>query len=290
RGSLAKDGETYRLYSSETAISEQQFRFYTEYLLLFEQSIRGLKPGAPVEFRGIRIGTVAGLSERHMAYMDDYTGRIPVLIRLEPGRINRFDTVQTEQELKRWIREGMRASLKQGNLLTGALYVDMDIYPDAPRARLIDVDGVQVIPTVSGGLQRIEQQVVAILDKLQTLPVEPVLNSADQALKSADRVLQDSSTTLRQLDTTLQRIDRLIASEAVQDLPPGLGNTLAEIRQTARGFSADSPLYHELNGAIRSLRDVLSKLEPVLETLNERPNALIFDQQEQPDLQPGSSK
>lgn len=282
-GEPAKDGDSYRLYANEAAITEQHFRLYSEYLLQFEQSIRGLKPGAPVEFRGIRIGTVVGLSERHMAMMNDYSGQIPVLIRLEPGRLGQFDAASIQNQLTRWIREGMRASLKLGNLLTGALYVDMDIYPDADKAQLTETDGIQVIPTVSGGLERIEQRVVAVLDKIQALPIEPVLVNADQTLI-------DAQATLKALETTLQSVNRLAASEDVQNVAPEIVSTLTELRETAQGMSPDSPLYHELKNAVQSLRDVLNKLEPVLDTLNDKPSALIFDKSAQPDLQPGAGQ
>jgi len=283
RGKPAADGDEYRLYPTEAAILEQSYRQSTNYLLQFDQSIRGLKPGAPVEFRGVRIGTVIGLSKRHMTLADDYSGLIPVLIRLEPGRFGQFDAVQTDHELKRWVSEGMRASLKQGNLLTGALYVDMDIYPDAPEATLTEVDGLGIIPTVSGGLERIEQRVVKILDKLEALPVEPVLKNADKTLVSAQSAID-------QLNGTLVKLDRLIASKDMQQVPAEVTQTLAEIRSTVRGFSSDSPLYHEVKSAAQSLRDVLDKLEPVLETLDETPSALIFDKSEQPDIVPGSNQ
>lgn len=283
KGEPAIDGDSFRLYANESAITEQHFRLYSEYLLQFEQSIRGLKPGAPVEFRGIRIGTVVGLSERHMAMMNDYSGQIPVLIRLEPGRLGQFDAASIQNQLTRWVSEGMRASLKLGNLLTGALYVDMDIYPDADKAQLTETDGIQVIPTVSGGLERIEQRVVSVLDKIQALPIEPVLDNADQTLKDAQRALKE-------LEKTLTSVNQLAASDDVRQVAPGIVSTLAEIRETAQGMSPDSPLYHELKNAVQSLRDVLNKLEPVLDTLNDKPSALIFDKSAQPDLQPGAGQ
>ncbi len=34
------------------------FTQHIDYVLFFKDSVRGLQPGAPVEFRGIRLGTV----------------------------------------------------------------------------------------------------------------------------------------------------------------------------------------------------------------------------------------
>ena len=282
-GVPAEDGASYQLYASEEDVTEHNFLLYTEFLLLFEQSIRGLEPGAPVEFRGIRVGTVSGLYNRHNRMIDPGSARIPVSIRLEPGRFGEFDLIKVDQEVRQWIRSGMRASLKQGNLLTGSLYIDLDIYPDEETVALEQVDGVTVIPTVSVGLQRIEQRAIAVLEKLEALPIEPVL-------VSTDKMLVDTRSTVKQLEKTLASIDRLVASKEVRNIPPELSRTLENVRESMQGFAPDSPLYHEMTNAIQSLRDVLNKLEPVLETLNEKPSALIFDQQDQPDPLPGAGK
>lgn len=282
-GKRAEDGDRYRLYGSRKLASEQRFRLYTEYLLLFDQSIRGLRPGAPVEFRGIRIGTVTGFSEKYLAEKGHYQGLIPVLIRIEPGRTGEFDEVRNDQELRRWVREGMRATLKSGNLLTGALYVDFDIYSDAEPAQVVEFMGTSVIPTVSSGLEGIAQRITTLLDTLNSLPLKSMVGNANRALTDFQSVAQA-------LDNTISNVDALVAAKDTQAIPADIRQTLGELRHVADGFSPDSPMYHELSNTIQSLRDVLDKLEPVLETLNERPSALIFDKSDQPDLQPGGSQ
>ena len=64
---------------------------YKNYLLFFSDSVRGLQPGAPVEFRGIRLGTVAQVPfyKEGMAQRLDNDYRIPVLIRIEPDRFQK---------------------------------------------------------------------------------------------------------------------------------------------------------------------------------------------------------
>ncbi|MGH5917521.1 MlaD family protein, partial [Serratia marcescens] len=89
-------------------------------------SVRGLQPGAPVEFRGIRLGTVAQVPfyKEGMAQRLDNDYRIPVLIRIEPDRLHKQlgDNVDIEGHLKDAESRGLRASMKSANLLTGSLY------------------------------------------------------------------------------------------------------------------------------------------------------------------------
>src|SRR5690554_4642395 len=87
-GTPAETDSTFTLYGDEESARQGAFNHYLEYVLLVEDTVRGLSKGAPVEFRGIRLGTVVSVpwqftspernSERGFA--------IPVLIRIEPQR------------------------------------------------------------------------------------------------------------------------------------------------------------------------------------------------------------
>ncbi len=69
----------YHLFDDQKSIQDSVFTEHIDYVMFFKDSVRGLQPGAPVEFRGIRLGTVGkvpffipGLKQR---LNDDY--RIP---------------------------------------------------------------------------------------------------------------------------------------------------------------------------------------------------------------------
>lgn len=97
--------------------------------MFFKDSVRGLQPGAPLEFRGIRLGTVSKVpffaSKMRQVFNDDY--RIPVLVRIEPERLKAQlgENADVGAHLTELLKRGLRASLKTGNLVTGALYVDL---------------------------------------------------------------------------------------------------------------------------------------------------------------------
>ena len=283
QGKNAKDGDRFRLYADFNSVKERPYAYYNEYLLLFDQSVRGLVAGAPVEFRGVRVGTVENISFQ-IAHLSEITdSRIPVVIRLEPGRLGYKDKervlADVHAKLSDWVEQGMRASLKSGNLVTGSLYVDLDLYPDAPKQALTNVDDYAVIPTASGGFVQLENKLIAVLSKIEQLKVEPVLEQLGSTLKSSEK-------TITQLDNTLKQIEDLINNKETAALPEELTATLKEIRLAAQGLTPDSRLYLEMNNSLQTLQQTLKQLQPVIKTLDEKPNALIFDAEKGPDFIP----
>lgn len=113
---------------------------------------------------------------------DDY--RIPVLIRIEPERL--INQIGEDQDIGEHISDlmnrGLRGSLKTGNLVTGALYVDMDFYPKAPPMTGVrEFGGYKIIPTVSSGGAD-QQRLMETLDKINNLPLNPMLEAATGSL------------------------------------------------------------------------------------------------------------
>ena len=80
------------------------------------------------------------------------------------------------------VRNGLRATLRTGNLLTGQLFVDLDMQKDAPPAEVAEIGGYRTLPTVSSGLGQLQDKLTAVLDKIQALKLEDTVNNASGAL------------------------------------------------------------------------------------------------------------
>jgi paraquat-inducible protein B len=174
--------------------------------------------------------------------------------------VERFrETIETA------VGNGLRASLSTGNLLTGALFVTMDIYPNAEKDGLGEFADVQTIPTVPSGLEGIAQKVTVLLDKLNELPLDDTVARAEQLLAS---------------------VDRLVASPDMQRLPQALEEAVVELRATLASLSADSELQNRLMPTITELERTLASLRQVLDTIDEQPNALIFNREYREDPRP----
>ena len=164
-----KDGASFVLYDSLADTKKFEMQTGLPYLLLFSDSVRGLSEGAPVDFRGVRIGTVIGVSFKYLP--NDPQRRVPVLIQIDPGLITDLPNESTEPAEKfvaQAVAKGLRASLKTGSYLTGQMYVDLDFDESVPAATVTEVAGYRVIPTGGSSLSGMLDKASALLDKLQS--------------------------------------------------------------------------------------------------------------------------
>ena len=86
---------SFSLYPTQASLSEARIDERIPYIIDFDGSIRGLQVGAPVEFRGIRTGSV----ERIELIPDFTTGKAPirVYVNLEPQRFANSDAARYDR-------------------------------------------------------------------------------------------------------------------------------------------------------------------------------------------------
>lgn len=283
-GKVAEDKAHYHLFKDRRAIQDSLFSMHLDYLLFFSNSVRGLQVGAPVEFRGIQLGTVAQVPFFLPGVTDDLHThfRVPVLVRIEADRfINGFGgDFDIQQRLREGIKRGLRATLKTGNLISGSLYVDLNFYDNALALfEPVEVAGYKVIPTMNSGLSEIQQKLMSALDKINGLPLTPLLNEATGTLK-------ESRHTLQQLQTTLHNINQLTDTPAMKALPKEMQQTLRELSRSLKGVQPGSPAHTRMLGGLQQLDQVLRELHVVLKNLNKKSNSLIFEAEAVQDYQP----
>ncbi len=285
-GDAAHQDMTFTLYASSAEARQNPFRASTPYVIFFEQSLRGLNPGAPVEYRGITVGRVERIMLEEMVDqgIPAASRAIPVLVQLEPGRFFWADNEEGNAQVHDAVREGVAdslyATLQTGNLLTGQLVVALEFFPEEPPGAIREFEGMPTIPTQSSGLAQIEKKVVAVLDQIQGIPLADVGASARQSLDQLTATLQTASNTLDSLN-------RVLASDDTGNLPLELNRTLTELRTTLSGFNEGAPLYEQLDATVSDARRTLRAVEELVRALEAQPNSLIFAPARKADPQPG---
>ena len=277
-GKVALDGMVFTLYPDEDAARHSLFNPRLKYLLLFDQTVRGLAEKAPVEFRGIMIGRVAEISFDLAPAAGDT--RIPVLIEIDPALMwpetAREMTKPDAEYLQEAVANGLRASLKTGNLITGSLFVDLNYYEDVAADKL-GISGEHItIPTVSSGIAQMAVKLSAILDKIQALPLDKAVTEFAAAASEAKTTLAASRATLKEIETAVAAARRTLEDPKFRELPTGLGKTLEELQKSVASVGPDGPVQGDLRRTLDELRAALRAMKTLTNTIDEKPNSLLF--------------
>ena len=267
-------------------LGDERSLYYTAF---FKQSVRGLIAGAPVEYKGINIGVVADVpyfAPNDSLHLFD-NGWIPVRIRLEPSRMEINAEAQSkahwQQQFQTALNKGLTAVISSNNLITGSKMIELTDQPSSsPKLKPHSVyGGNTVIATRGGGLDDLQAQVSALLDKFNRLPL-------DKTVGSLNGSLDELKKTLNTANRTLTSVNRLVAQPQTQGIPAELNQTLKELRQVLQGVSSQSPVYGDVQQTLQNLDKTLKDVQPVIQTLKEKPNALIFNSNSKDPIPKGS--
>jgi paraquat-inducible protein B len=278
-------------------------------ILYFDGSLKGLNPGAPVKFRGVTIGKVDQVLIRHNQARDDYS--MPVIIAVDEKLVQTKSDedlqIGNQARLNENIRQGFRGRLDAESLVTGVLYVSLDMVPDAPPPVFHQLKPeYSETPTMPSQVQQllanlehfdlpgISAKLTALLTRLDTslgqldLPqinagVTNLLGAANQLLTTPD--LTNSVVAARR---ALERAEALLArlDGRVDPLADGLTNTLfeaqktlANVRRGAQNLSdllgPDNSFGSDLSQTLEQLGNAGRAVADLAEFLQRNPNALL---------------
>jgi paraquat-inducible protein B len=251
----------FKLYEDQDRALRPTETEIRAFVMYFGGTLRGLSAGAPVELQGITVGEVKSVDVEY----DPRAGSLafPVVVDLYPQRLRgrrphagRVAPVETGEAGSRTlidslVAHGLRAELKTGNLLTSQKFVALDMYRDAPKDRVNWMEQPAIFPTISGGLEDLQDSVGVIAKKLSKVPFDQLsarlmnaMASLDQTLKSADHLLQNVDgnlapqvqSTLAEAQAALKNAKELLGQDA--PLENDLGSTLLQVSRAAKSISA----------------------------------------------------
>ena len=219
----------------------------------FDESIDGLDVGAPVDFQGVRIGTVTDVR----LVMDRAVSKKmirPVMIRLEGGRLtymgdsNVFETM--EEGLEYLVGEGLRAQLAPQSMLTGKLKIELGLHTNTPVQRLdTAIIGFWQMPTIPSPLQKMTAEV-------RELPLKDIVYEVHTAVKG---------------------ISEIVSSEATRGAVSNAAGALVEIEQLAAKINSQiDPLMTQSAAALASMNQTMTRLQTLMETIEPQVKPFIM--------------
>jgi paraquat-inducible protein B len=290
--------------------SGRLFRHTQEFVLYFDSSVNGLRVGAPVKFRGVEIGSV----KKILLQLDPdmKTQHIPVIIAIDVGKVTKRggqgDFLDDPEAVKAAIDHGLRGQLQMESLLTGLLYVGLDVVPNASPNFIQPAENsppYQEIPTVPTAFEKAQDAATRIIDKFEEIDFKKLIGSVEQAANGINATVNSPAlrSALQSLEKTMPKVDEAIVSirnvaTTIDQNVKGLSGDLQQISAEARlalkqtgaamreveatvasmqsSIGPDSPTFYELTRSLREVSAAARSLRLLASYLERNPRAIIF--------------
>ena len=280
----APEGTAFHLYGDRTTALKQPDAYARRYVLLFDESVRGLQAGAPVTLLGLTVGEVTEVGLRFDPKTLDVRARVFVTFFPERAAMRFPESQQaavrssTERDaqahlqvLRRLVDErGLRAQLRSSSLLTGQRYVAFEFLPHAAKARVAwNVDPLE-LPVVPGQLADLEAKLESILSKIDHMPLEAIGERIAKVLQTLDSALRDADQLLKHVNSdAVPQLRR--ALEDAHLVLDGVNNTLV---------GRDAPAQQDLREALIEVTRAARALREFADYLDRHPESLLRGKRE----------
>src|SRR5262245_16883803 len=228
--------------------SSKMFSKTHNLIVYFNESLNGLREGAPVKYRGVTVGSVKRVMVRFNQATNDHA--MPVILEIEDKLVYQrlgdaagelfYAGTADERVREARIKAGMRASLQTESLVTGVLYVDLQINPRAPPPVLHQLEKIYVeLPTEP-------TQIKQLFNNLASLAIKSLQTNLNNLIIRLDATVGE----LKMAEINAG-ITNLLASMNRLVTDPDLRNALAALRPTL-------DLYRDLGAKVTSKLDPLA--------------------------------
>jgi paraquat-inducible protein B len=220
------------LVFSSVSLFAKKMTFYA----FFDTSLNGLDIGAPVKFKGVKVGSVESIQiiyddevdEAMTAVIFNINANLFKTIKGNRLRVGDYKMFYAEQ-----IGRGLAAKLSMESIVTGKLYVGLDYYKNEQSrfSRDINLEKYQQMPSVATELDEFMATFDAIMKKMSKIEFEKIskkittvldsvnvkvqsfnFNSLNNAMDAISNVLAFDSSTRQSIDNALQQFTKMLRS------------------------------------------------------------------------------
>jgi paraquat-inducible protein B len=277
---LAKAGAQFKLYEKRDQAEKDRSDSLNDYYIEFFDSVRGLSLGAPVEFRGFQLGSVTDIE-----LISDFENlKFSTMVRISIIQHNIVPLEETEIELEErfdhFVRGGLRAQLKTGNLLSGQLFIDLEYFQDAPMTGIKKYNDLAVLPSIPAASRTLMNDLGKFTKNLSDLPLGEISTELKKTMVGIDKLVSSPelhkaiellNRIITELDTTIEMINT--------GTIPQVNTTLTEVETLVKDMdnwvSADSVLYDDLRNSLKALSEAARSITDLTDMLSRHPEALI---------------
>ena len=211
-----------------------------------KESVQGLDVGAPIRFRGVRIGQVSFIGLSGRMYENDVPAterKQYVVVRMQ---ITPPSTTDSEEYLEKMVHDGLRAQIR-GQGITGVNYLELDFVKDPSNLRVLPYEWKPEYTLIPS----------------QPSPVNILLDNVEDALKNFNKM--NLAETQVKVDTLLNNLNGMVAGSG--DKNTGLNNAVDQLTELLNKINKATDnqelalMIEQLTGSIVVLRQTLTTMQ-----------------------------
>jgi paraquat-inducible protein B len=282
-GKPASEKSVFTLFDNRDAAMAPQMSESEQYVLYFHDSLQGLSVGAPVTMLGLPVGEVTAVGLDYVPKTQGIRTRVEIMTyqyrllrhlgKTDVAAMKIMPLEERHKIMQRLVEEkGLRAQLRTGSLISGQLYVALEYFPNAPKARIDRTKEPPQFPVAPGKMENIEQQLKSILAKLDKVPVEEIGEDLKKTLDTLEKTLQSANRTLTRVDAeTLPE-----AKKTLEDLRRAVTTAERVLSSTDNTLlGPDAPAQHELRDALQEIARAARGIRYLADYLERNPETLL---------------
>ena len=266
-----------------------------KYIMYFNDSVKGLKKGAKVAFKGVTVGEVHEINI--VLNQASFEAVNQVVVQIDRNRLKSYDDklfdfgYGVKKMTQKLIKKGLKAQLQMESIVTGVLMINLDFDNKFP-SNFVDKNGDYIeIPTLPSGLSQITQT-------LNKIPLDHILSKFSKILDNLEKVTSNDAIsniidnldkTIKNLENATNEINSVFKKVDVEILPimKNLDEMVKEAKETFIELkdvtanlndmsSDDSKFRYDLEKTMEALTRASKSVETLTDYLNRNPNAIIF--------------
>jgi paraquat-inducible protein B len=267
--------------------SGRLFRQTREFVLYFDNSVNGLRIGAPVKFKGVEVGSVKDI--RLQLEKGAEVNKIPVIIEIDLKKLTSrgattAPVVDREALSREIVDRGLRGQLEMESLVTGLLFVALDFFPDTPINLVQRTDGdykYPEIPTLPTAFEQAKDAVTQIFNKLEEIDFKALIASLESTVDGIKRTVNspELEATIRSLRQTMPKVDQAVVN--IRDLAATLQDNVKILSADLQHTSGDARVALKQAGdALKQTEEIMKRAEGAvanIETLSDLDSPVNYE-------------
>lgn len=234
-----------------------------------DESVQGLDVGAPVKYRGVKIGELAKVEFVAKVYNVE-APQIRLLMNFHPEASPKFNTQGPAAVVQELTQRGMRVRLASAGL-TGGVYLELDMMDpkEHPAPQVAWTPEYPYLPSVQSTGTRLTTHVENILEHIEKMRLDVIGEKVAVLVTDLDKVMKTIEPTMTDVRTVAVSADGLV-KDARRVITQDIGAEMKALSTSVRDLLEKQvgPAFENIKLSTGRIPGTFDKIDDTLAKIN----------------------